>query len=186
MAIERTFVAVKPDAVRRGLIGTVIKRFEQRGLKIVGMKMIWVDEEFATKHYPKEIIPRLTEKTIKELEEIGIEINESKEVLGKRVWEDLIKFTTGGPIVAMVLEGVHAVQIVRNMVGHTSPNKAVPGTIRGDFSSISMGYATVKGLGGRNIIHASSKKESADREIKLWFKPEELHTYKRVDEREVM
>ncbi len=180
--IEQSLVLIKPDGVQRGLIGEVIKRFENVGLKIVGMKMQRVDKKFAERHYPKRLIPILGGKTLADWEDLGIKTTKGKEELGKQAWNDLIKFTTEGPILAFVLEGVHAVQIVRKMVGHTSPHKADPGTIRGDYSPISMGYATVRKFGGRNLIHASGTVEEAKAEVKLWFKPGELHTYKTVHE----
>ncbi len=160
MAIERTFVAVKPDGVRRGLIGDIIKRFEQRGLKIVGFKMIWADEKFATEHY-----------------------FEHKD---KPFFGNLKEYLKSGPIVAAVVEGADAIDVVRKIVGPTSGDVAPPGTIRGDFGHMGIKHADGKGRIYFNLVHASDKKETAEREIKLWFKPEELHSYKRVDEEEVM
>lgn len=183
--IEQTLVLIKPDGVQRGLIGEIIKRFENVGLRIAGMKMVWIDAKFAEKHYPKNLIPILGGKTIKDWEDLGIKTTKTKEELGKQAWEDLIRFTTEGPIIAFVLEGVHAVMIARKMVGHTSPHKAEPGTIRGDFSPISMGYATVKKFGGRNLVHASGTVEEAKKEIELWFKKDEIHSYETVHERHV-
>ncbi len=183
--IERTLVLIKPDGVKRSLSGEIISRFEKTGLKIVGLKMVWVNKEFAKKHYPEELIPRLGEHTIKDYTEMGVKTTESKEVLGKKAWENLLDFFTEGPIVAIVLEGVHAIEVVRKITGSTSPNKAQPGTIRGDFSSISMGYATIRKFGGRNLIHASGTKEEAKDEIKLWFKENELHSYKSVHDEHV-
>ena len=160
MAIERTFVAIKPDGVRRGLIGEIIKRLEQRGLKIVGMKMIWVDEKFASEHYFE---------------------HKDKSFFGR-----LKEYLTSGPVIAMVIEGADAISVVRKIVGPTSGDVAPPGTIRGDFGHMGVKHADEKGRTYFNLIHASDNKENAEREIKLWFSPEELHTYKRVDENEVM
>ncbi|MBW2988065.1 nucleoside-diphosphate kinase [Candidatus Woesearchaeota archaeon] len=183
--IERTLVLLKPDAVQRALVGEIIHRFERAGLKIVGLKMIWVTEEFARKHYPEDLIPIIGRKTLEDWKELGISAEESPEELGKRAHEDLIRFTTEAPVIAMVLEGVHAVKIVRKMVGHTSPHKAEPGTIRGDYSTISMGYATKRGFGGRNLIHASGTPEEAEHEIELWFSPNEIYDYPTVHEKHV-
>jgi nucleoside-diphosphate kinase len=181
--IERTLVLVKPDGVQRSLVGKVVTRFEDAGLKMVGMKMVWMDREFAMKHYDEGIlVPILGEKSMKDFEELGIKTDKEKHVLGKEVYEDLIRFSTEGPVVAMVIEGVHAVQVVRKIVGPTSPHRAQPGTIRGDFSPISMGYATKRGFGGRNLVHASGDLKDAQKEVPLWFKPEELHSYKTVHE----
>ena len=157
--IEKSLVIIKPDGVERGLVGEILKRFENAGLKIVGMKMVWIDKKFAEKHYE-------THKA-------------------KPFFKQLVEFITEGPVVVFVVEGVHAVENVRRLVGATSPNEAAPGTIRGDFAHISMAYASKKGLGGKNVIHASGSKQEADAEIKLWFKKEELHTYSTVHEKHV-
>lgn len=108
MARERTFVMVKPDGVQRGLIGEVVSRLERRGLKIVAMKMLWIDEELARKHYAEHE--------------------------GKPFFSSLISYITSGPSVAMVVEGESAIQVVRSMLGRTDPKEASPGTIRGDFA----------------------------------------------------
>ena len=160
MAIERTFVAIKPDGVERGLIGEIIRRFERVGLKIVGMKMVWVDKEFAYKHYTEDLAKRR----------------------GAHIRELMTEFLIRGPVVAMVIEGIHAIENVRKLVGETEPKASLPGTIRGDFSHVSYNHANEHKKAVANVIHASANKEDADYEIKLWFKPEELHTYKRVDE----
>nr|3VVT_A Chain A, Nucleoside diphosphate kinase [synthetic construct]3VVT_B Chain B, Nucleoside diphosphate kinase [synthetic construct] len=136
--MERTFVMIKPDGVQRGLIGEIISRFERKGLKIVAMKMMRISREMAEKHYA-----------------------EHRE---KPFFSALVDYITSGPVVAMVLEGKNAVEVVRKMVGATNPKEAAPGTIRGDF-----------GLDvGKNVIHASDSPESAEREISLFFKDEEL------------
>ena len=157
--IERSLVIIKPDGVQRELVGEIIKRFENTGLKIIGMKMVWADRKFAEEHY--------------------------KAHKAKPFFKDVVDFITEGPIVAFAVEGVHAVENVRKMVGSTSPNEAAPGTIRGDFAHISMKYASEKGSGGKNLIHASATKKEADDEIKLWFKKGELHSYKTVHEMHV-
>ena len=157
--IERTLVLLKPDAVQRGLIGNIVTRFENAGLKIVGMKQVWVDEEFSKKHYHEHV--------------------------DKPFYKGLEKFITSGPVVAMVLEGVLAIEVVRKIVGSTEPKKALPGTIRGDFAHHSYEYADKKGIAIKNLIHASDGKETAKKEIALWFKEKELHTYKTVHEMHV-
>jgi len=145
--LERTYVMVKPDGVQRGLISEVVFRFEKRGLKIVGMKMLQIPRELAEEHY-----------------------GEHK---GKPFFEALVGYITSSPVVAMVLEGKNAVAAAREMMGATDPQKASPGTIRGDF-----------GLDiGRNVVHGSDSTASAEREINLFFKPEELVEYKLENER---
>ncbi len=162
--IEKTLVVIKPDGVQRGLTGEVIKRLEQRGLKVVGIKMIHVDGDFASKHYTDDIAKRR----------------------GERVRRDLIKFITGGPVVSFVLEGVHAVELTRKLVGDTEPKGALPGTIRGDFAHVSYDYADDKKIAVKNIIHASANPEEAEQEIKLWFKDSELVSYKSVHDLHVL
>ena len=184
--IERTLVIIKPDGVKRGLTGEIIYRFEKTGLKIVGMKMVRVDKNFAKKHYPETLIPVIGERTLSDYKDMGKEVKDDKDKIGKEAWEVLLGFFTEGPVVAFVIEGIHAVEVVRKMVGSTSPNKALPGTIRGDFSSISMGYATLRKFGGRNLIHASGTKEEAKKEISLWFKDTELYSYKGVHDEHVI
>ena len=157
--IEKSLVIIKPDGVERGLVGDIIKRFENAGLKLLGMKMVWIDKKFAEQHYSAH--------------------------KSKPFFKELVEFITEGPVVAFVIEGVHAVHNVRRLVGTTSPHEAAPGTIRGDFAHISMAYASQKGSGGKNVIHASGSKKEADEEIKLWFKKEELHSYTTVDQKHV-
>jgi len=157
--IQRTLVLIKSDGVQRQFIGKIIQRFEDVGLKIVGMKMKWADEEFAKKHY--------------------FDVEERK---GPRVFNSLVSYLTEGPVIAMVLEGIDSVELVRKMVGSTEPKSALPGTIRGDFSQHSYGYTDDREKIIRNLIHASGKPEEAEYEIKLWFSPDELHTYKTVHE----
>ena len=161
--IERTLILLKPDSVQRSIVGRVIQRFEDVGLKIVGMKMVWIDEDFAKKHY-FDVAERHNETIL----------------------NNLVKFITVGPVIAMVLEGLHSAELVRKMVGKTEPRTAQPGTIRADFAHHSYDLADSKGIAIKNIIHASSKSEEAKYEIDLWFKPEELHTYKTVHDIHVL
>ncbi|MBN2111803.1 nucleoside-diphosphate kinase [Candidatus Woesearchaeota archaeon] len=157
--MERTFVAIKPDGVQRGIIGEIISRFEKAGLKIVGMKMVWVDKGFAKKHY--------------------------KDLVDKPFYKGLEQFIIEGPVVAIVIEGLHAIEIVRKIVGPTEPKQAQPGTIRGDYAHHSYEYADKKGIAIKNIIHASGNKKDAEYEVKLWFGLDEMHDYKTVHEKHV-
>ncbi len=158
--IERTLVLLKPDAVQRGVMGRIISRFEDAGLKVIGAKMVWMDKDLGWKHY----------------EDIGKVVSRRGEAVLKR----LMKFMTSGPVLAMCLEGVGVVEIVRKMVGSTEPRAALPGTIRGDFAHISYAYADSKELGVKNLVHASGNSEEAKLEVALWFKDNELHGYKSV------
>lgn len=136
--MERTFVALKPDITRRGLIGEVIKRFENKGYKIVGMKMIHVTEEIAAKHYEEHI--------------------------GKPFYPGLVKFITNAPIIAMVLEGENIIEGVRKFLGKTNPQEAEDGSIRSDYAQKT----------SYNSVHASDSVQSAEREINIYFRPEEI------------
>lgn len=152
--IQRTLVLLKPDAVQRCYAGEIITRFEKAGLKIVGMKMVWADKAMAQEHYAEHV--------------------------EKPFYPGLENMITEGPVIAFVLEGVEAIATVRKMVGSTEPKGAAPGTIRGDYAHASYGYADDKGIGLKNLIHASANTEDADKEVSLWFSKEETHTYKTV------
>ncbi len=161
--IERTLVLLKPDAVQRGIVGQIITRFENAGLKIVGMKMVWANGDLAKKHY-FDVAERHSEKILMAL----------------------VKYLKEGPIIAMAVEGVSAISFVRKMAGSTYPNQAIPGSIRGDFAHISKDYANANDKKVGNLVHSSANSEEAKYEVELWFKPEELHTYKTVHEVHVM
>jgi nucleoside-diphosphate kinase len=156
--IERTLVLLKPDAVQRNLMGRIIQRFEDAGLKFVAMKMINPSKDLALKHYTEDISIRR----------------------GEKVRNQLIDFVTNGPVLAFVLEGVNAIENVRKMVGATEPKAALPGTIRGDFAHVSYSYSDARSLVVKNLVHASSSKEDAENEIKVWFKDSEIYSYKSV------
>ena len=159
--IQQSLVLIKPDGVARALIGEIIGRFERIGLKIVGMKMVWVDEEFAFKHYTEDITKRR----------------------GAHVREWLSTYIVEGPVIAMAIEGLHAIEAVRKIVGSTEPKTAPAGTIRGDFALHSYSFADKKKKAIRNLIHASGDKKDAKYELKLWFKSKELHSYETVAEK---
>ncbi|MDZ7798036.1 MAG: nucleoside-diphosphate kinase [Patescibacteria group bacterium] len=188
--IEKTVVLIKPDGVKRGVVGEIISRFEKAGLKIIGMKMIWIDKEIAQKHYPdarEELLKGIGEKTLKTYEKYGMDPNEDLGTknpleIGKMVNSWNMDFITSGPVVAILLEGLHAIENVRSMAGNTLPTFATPGTIRGDYSLDSPALANVKKRAVRNIIHASGNKEEAKYEEQLWFKEHQIYDYKRADE----
>src|SRR4051794_34001918 len=139
--MERTLILLKPDCVQRRLMGRILARFEDKGLNIVAMKMMRVTPELAKKHYAEHV--------------------------QKPFYPALESFITRGPIVAMIVEGLEVIRVVREMLGATSGLKAVPGTIRGDYSSSRQ----------MNLVHASDGPEAAAREMNLYFKPEEILTY---------
>jgi len=186
---ERTFVLIKPDGVKRGLIGEIISRIEQRGLKIVALKMIWATKEQIDEHYPKDEawIKRLGEKTIATYEKYGYDAE--KEIgttdpykIGEIVRGWLMDYMTSGPMVKIIVEGIHAVDMVRKMVGNSIPALAEMGTIRGDFSVDSAVLANRQKRAIHNLIHASETEKEASHEIDFWFAPEEICYYKRAEE----
>lgn len=162
--IEQTLILIKPDGVQRGLIGEVIKRFEQRGLKIVGLKLTHADNDLAQKHYTEDITKRR----------------------GEKVRTKLLEFITSGPVIAIVIEGVDAIENVRKIVGDTESKSALPGTIRGDLSHVSYSHADEKEIPVKNIIHASSNSEDAKSELALWFSVDEIHNYSRSEDEHVI
>jgi nucleoside-diphosphate kinase len=187
---ERTVVLVKPDGVVRGIIGEVITRFEKMGLKIVALKMVWADKDLAMKHYPEsrqELMKAIGEKTLKTYQKYGRDPQEefgdlAPEKIGALVNKWNIDFITAGPVVAILLEGPHAIDNVRAVAGNTIPAFAEPGTIRGDYSADAPTLANVRKRAMRNIIHASGNEEEAKYEEQLWFRKDDIQQYKRSDE----
>lgn len=158
--IQRTLVVIKPDGVQRGFVGQIISRFENAGLKIVGMKMRWVNKTHAQQHYTEDLAIRR----------------------GKKVRDVMVDFLRSGPVVAFVIEGVDAIENVRKMVGSTEPKAAQPGTIRGDYAHVAFRHADAHGKAIGNLIHASSDLRDAEREVLVWFNEDELFTYQTVHE----
>lgn len=156
MELQRSLILLKPDTLDRGIMGEIITRFERVGAKIVGMKMLISEKDTAMKHYREELAQRR----------------------GEVIRQRMIDILTSGPIVALVLEGIEMVEVARKIVGATEPKKAAPGTIRGDYTHVSYGYADAKQIGIFNLIHASASPEEAEIEINVWFKPEELVKHK--------
>ncbi len=186
---ERTVVLVKPDGVKRGLIGEVVQRFEQRGLKIIAMKMILASTEQARDHYPNTEgwFRGMGGKTLENYEKYGKdpikEVGTSDALeIGKKVADWNVEFLTSGPMVAIMVEGIHAVDMVRKIVGQTVPAKAEMGTISGDYSVDSPTLANADRRALHNLVHASGDPSEAEHEIEHWFKVEEIHSYKRADE----
>ncbi|MFH1785920.1 MAG: nucleoside-diphosphate kinase [Candidatus Micrarchaeota archaeon] len=142
--MERTLLLLKPDAIQRGLIGKLLHRFERKGFKIIGLKMLKMSKDLAKEHYAH--------------------------LVNKPFYPDLEKFVTENPIIAVAIEGKEAVEVTRTIVGPTNASKAPSGTIRGDFSNST----------SRNVIHASDSKETAEKEVPRFFKPDELFDYSLV------
>ena len=181
--IERTLILLKHDSVSRGLIGKIITRFEETGLKIVAIKMIWPDEKLAKNHYflDQQWAQNIFDKTKASYEKDKKTFPYKDAMqLGSQIQSWNMEFLREGPVIAIVIEGPHAIEIVRKMIGSTEPKSSPPGTIRGDYAMIeSYAVADKKARVLRNLIHASDSQQSADREIALWFKPNEIHSYKK-------
>lgn len=154
--LERSLVLLKPDAINRGLVGEILHRFERTGLKIAGLKLVWSDKDTALKHYSEDLAQRR----------------------GQKVRDMMVEMITSGPIVAIVIEGVEAVEVVRKMVGETEPKSAAPGTIRGDYAHLSFKHADSTDSAVFNLIHASSSVEEARDEISYWFQDFELQDHR--------
>jgi nucleoside-diphosphate kinase len=189
--MERTLVVLKPDAIVRGLIGSIVERFEKVGLKVVAAKMLLVPRELAEKHYPEdrpELWKGIGQKTLDNYKEFNVNVKEKMGTddpleIGHKVRIWLHKYIMEGPVFAFVLEGPHAVELVRKIAGHTLPLKAAPGTIRADYSFDSSYLANSASRPIKNLIHASGTIDEAKYEIDLWFKPEEIQKYERVEEK---
>jgi nucleoside-diphosphate kinase len=181
---ERTLFAVKHDGVQRSLIGEVIERIERKGLKIVAMKMFIPDRERTVMHYGKDDAwcEEKGSNMIKNLIEKGEKPTKSAIEYGREIVEVVISYLTMGPIVAMVIEGANAVEAVKKITGATEPSKADIGTIRGDYNIDSYQSANYDNRAVRNIVHCTDKPEEAEREINIWFKPEEIVDYRLIQE----
>jgi nucleoside-diphosphate kinase len=182
---ERTLVVIKPDGVQRGLIGEIVKRYEEVGLKLVGMKMVVATPEHIEAHYTLDPQWRKVtgEKTIKSYQEKGLTppSMDPLEITAK-ILANLKKYMTAGPVIAMVWEGAHAVKIVRKITGGTEPLSSDVGTIRGDYVLDSYQMADVDNRAVRNLIHASGSVEEANAEINHWFKPADVTDYRIIHE----
>jgi nucleoside-diphosphate kinase len=161
--VQRSLVVLKPDAVQRGIVGDILTRFERVGLKIVATKMVNPDRDHYFAHY----------------ETIGQMITRR----GEKAFTQNLEYMSSGPVIAMVFEGIEAVPLVRKIVGPTEPKSAEMGTVRGDYSHMSFGYADARNIGVPNLIHASGSPEEAEKEIAHWFKPEEIQEYHVLCER---
>ncbi|MBI4039807.1 nucleoside-diphosphate kinase [Candidatus Daviesbacteria bacterium] len=175
--VQRTLVLIKPDAVKRGLVEEILARFERAGLKVVETKQIEkAEESLALKHYPvtDQWLEKVGHNTLSDCEKFGVEVVEAmgtsvpKEI-GEKVHRWNVEFLTSGSMVAAIVEGTHAIEAVRKLVGPTIPLLAPAGTIRGDYSTASAISENAANSAVRNLVHASGSPEEAEREIKLWF-----------------
>lgn len=190
MTKQRVLVLIKPDAVQRGLIGRVIKRFEQVGLKITGFKFVWAEKSQAEKFYPinEAWYQKVGERTLNNYAKKGMDAKklistDNAVEIGKKVKDWLTDFLMESPVLCTVMEGYDAITLIRKMCGDTIPLFANPGTIRGDFAYDNIDLANEKQRPLRNIIHASDNPVDAEREIKVWFKDDEIFDYERIDDK---
>ena len=178
---EQTLVIVKPDGIQRALIGEIMKRYERLGLKLVALKMLVPTEKMIEEHYllDPNWKKNVGEKAIDSYKKKG-ETPPSSDLIevGNFVVERLKKYMTSGPVIAMVWEGSHSVELVRKITGGTEPRSAGIGTIRGDFVPDSYQMADTDNRAVRNLIHASGSVPEALKEIPHWFKPEEIISYR--------
>lgn len=181
---ERTFVILKPDAVQRGLMGEIVKRFESVGLKMVALKMIMATEQQCWDHYNKDEAWFLKKgaNIIKNREDLGLPVEKEAMEYGKDIIRALVKFMTAGPIVPMIFEGNQAMGIVKKIVGGTEPLTSEVGTIRGDYTLDSYELSSYDDRAVRNLIHCSDQVEEAEREIKIWFDESEILSYHLISE----
>ncbi len=189
---ERTLILIKPDGVKRGLIGQVISRFEARGLKIVSLEMLWAKRDQISRHYPQnEVwITRVGGKVLENYKKDNIDPVKSlgsKDPLelGQKAREWLLDYLTSGPIVKVVVSGNHAIAVVRKLAGGTMPAEAIVGTIRGDFAIDDAVKANREKRAVKNILHASENGEEAANELELWSSIDDIFDYRRTDEGEV-
>lgn len=187
--MERTVIIIKHDGVARGLMGEIIQRYERVGLKLVAMKLVHANEEMGHKHYPntQAWYRKVGERSLEEYENKGINplehIGTADPIeIGKLVKQWNVGYLTEGPVLAMVFEGYGAIAMGRKITGETNPSKAIPGTVRGDYTIDSAEVANAKKRPFRNLIHASGSDEEAANELELWFTKDEIHTYARADE----
>ncbi len=182
---ERSLVLLKPDTVQRSLVGEVIKRFEQTGLKISAMKMIVATEEQLLSHYNKtdEWYERKGKGIVEELKGMGKTVDKEPIEYGKDIIRTIVSYMTAAPVVALIFEGNKAVSVVTKIVGSTEPASSDVGTIRGDYTVDSYGHATFENRAVRNLVHQSESPEEAEREIAIWFTEAEVMTYVTAQER---
>ncbi|MCW1907955.1 MAG: nucleoside-diphosphate kinase [Candidatus Saccharibacteria bacterium] len=192
--VERTLVVIKPDAIQRAIVGDIITRFEKVGLKLIALKMFIPSEDLLNRHYPAdrtEFIEGMGNKTLENYNELGMDPHDyfgtdDPQQIGLTVQKWLVDFMIEDPVIAMVLEGPHAIEVVRKIRGHTLPVKAQPGTITGDYSFDSSSLANNDMRPIRNLVHASGNEEEAAFEIDLWFTKDELHDYHNIHQHHML
>lgn len=181
---ERTLVIVKPDGVQRSLMGEIVKRFERTGLKFTAFKFLVPTEEQCWEHYQKDDawFKEKGERIIEDRKANDLPVEKEAIEYGKDIIRVVVSYMTSGPVLAAVIEGNKATEIVTKLVGGTEPTKSDVGTIRGDFTVDSYDISTLDDRGVRNLIHCSGTPEEAEVEIKIWFDENEILNYRLVQE----
>jgi len=181
---ERTFVILKPDAIQRSLVGELTKRIERAGLKLVGLKLLQATDDQCWTHYNKDDkwFQEKGEKFVANLKALNLPVNKEAIEYGKDIVRGLVTFMTACPIIAMIWEGNQAVAVVKKLVGGTEPATSDIGTIRGDFTLDTYELSNLDNRAVRNLIHCSDQPSEAEREIKIWFKDEEILDYRLIAE----
>lgn len=189
MIKQKALIILKPDAVQRGIMGKIIQRFENVGLTVIGLKFTWATENQIANHYPStdKWLTTVGQRTLTNYAKKGLDakkvfMTDEPIAIGKTVKQWLIKYLQQSPILLMVLEGYECIEIVRKLSGNTIPLLAAGGTIRGDFAHDTIDLANEQSRPLRNLIHASDTVEDGEKEVAVWFTPEELFPYKRADE----
>ncbi len=184
--IERTLIIIKPDALKRGLVGRIIKTFENVGLKLMAAKMLKPSADVIKNHYPgtPEWIREMGEKTLTSFKQLGNNVMETFKTedpnkLGQFVYVRLIKYWMEGPIIVMVWQGPNAITVARKLRGHTIPALATPGTLHAQFSFDSSPLSASQDRVVKTFVHASGSIEEAEREIKYWFGNQKFKNYER-------
>lgn len=181
---ERTLVILKPDAIQRSLVGEILRRIENTGLKFVAFKFLVPGEEALVKHYNKDEKWFLEKGTriLNDRTAHGLPIEKEAVEYGKDIIGAIVKFMTAGPVLAFVVQGNESVAVVKKIVGATEPKSSDVGTIRGDYTVDSYDHSSVQNRAVRNLVHCSESPEEAERELAVWFKPEEIIKYKTIQE----
>ena len=182
---ERTLVLLKPDAVSRHIVGEIMQRFERKNMKIVGLKLAWPTKEKAGLHYAddEDWYQETGSKTLANYKKQGVDLDMTAREMAVRIRNTLMESLTAGPVVAMVLEGAHVIELTRKMRGSTSPRDSEPGTIGFDYTLDSYELSDSGGWSIRNVIHSSDSAENADREIAIWFDKDEVLSYETAGSR---
>lgn len=181
---EQTLIILKPDAIQRTLVGEIIKRIERTGLKLVAFKLVMAEKNSLVSHYNKDEawFAAKGQNIVKDRTAHNLPVEKEAIEYGRDIISAIVKFMTVGPVLIAVVQGNQSVAIVKKIVGTTEPATSDVGTIRGDYTVDSYAHSSVQDRAVRNLIHCSESPEEAQREIAVWFKPEEILKYRLVGE----